>query len=50
MYKIYLNDRRYNTKTFNSYEEARKYIRRKITQLYGSYHDAISYFGFSVKT
>lgn len=49
MYKIYRDDKRYNNKVFTSYEEARKYVRRKITQLIGCYVDSISYEGFSIR-
>ncbi len=47
MYKIYRNNRRYNNKTFDTYESARKYVRRIITKLYG-YHDDYTSFGFKV--
>jgi len=50
MYKIYRDDKRYNNKVFSSYEEARKYVRRKITQLIGCYVDSISYEGFSIRS
>lgn len=47
-YIIKRNNRRYNTKTFNSYEEARKYVRKLVTKIAGRYNDAISSFGFSI--
>ena len=37
-------------KTFINYEEARKYVRRKITTLVGTYTDDITWLGFSIKT
>jgi len=49
MYKIYKDDKRYNNKVFDSYEEARKYVRRKVTQLNGFYEDCIGWLGFSIK-
>lgn len=48
MYKIVFNNRRYNTKTFSSYEHARKHVRKLITKLIGKYHDAYTEFGFTV--
>lgn len=47
-YKILLNNRRYNNKSFSSYEEARRYVRRLVTKLIGKYHDAYTEFGFKV--
>lgn len=49
MYKIVKNNRRYNSKVFSSYEEARKYVRRLVTRLVGHYHDAYTEFGFKVE-
>ena len=40
--------KRYNTKTFENYQEAKKYVRRLVTKLYGKYHDDYSQFGFTV--
>ena len=48
MYKIVLDKRRYNNKTFPTYEEARKYVRRLVTKLVGEYRDDYSWFGFKV--
>jgi hypothetical protein len=48
MYKIKLQGKRYNTKNFSSYEEARQYLRRLITKRTGSYKDAFGVFGFSI--
>lgn len=48
MYKILLNGRRYNNKNFPSYEDARKYVRRKVTELVGFYNDDYSFIGFSI--
>ena len=48
MYKIMKNNRRYNSVTFTSYEAARKYVRRLVTKLFGSYKDAYTQFGFKV--
>lgn len=42
------NNRRYNSVTFTSYEAARKYVRRLVTKLFGSYKDAYTQFGFKV--
>jgi hypothetical protein len=48
MYKILRNEKRYNTKTFPSYEEARKYVRRIVTRLTGSYRDSYTGLGFRI--
>lgn len=48
-YKIVFNGKRYNTKNFYSYEEARAYVRRLVTRLYGSYSDSYTKFGFRVQ-
>ena len=48
MYKIMRDNRRYNTMKFASYEAARKYVRRLVTKLFGSYKDAYTQFGFKV--
>ena len=39
--------KRYNTKVYASYEEARKAIRRIVTKLYG-YKDSYTQYGFRV--
>lgn len=49
MYKIIRYGKRFNTKTFETYEDARKYVRRKITQLYNFYFDDYSWAGFKVE-
>ncbi len=48
MYKIYFDGKRFNKKLFTSYEEARQYVRRKITATWGKYSDVISSFGFTI--
>lgn len=48
MYKILFGTKRFNNKTFVSYEEARKYVRRKITEKFGYYLDNIGSFGFKI--
>jgi len=40
--------KRYNTKSFASYQEAKKYVRRLVTRLHGSYSDTYSQYGFKV--
>ena len=47
MYKILRNGKRYNNKKFCSYEDARKYVRRVVTRLFG-YHDDYTGFGFKI--
>lgn len=47
-YKIVFNGKRYNTKKFYGYEEARAYVRRLVTRLYGSYSDSYTQYGFKV--
>lgn len=47
-YKILLDNRRYNSKTFSSYEEARKYVRRLVTKLFGEYKDGYTSLGFNI--
>ncbi len=49
MYKIIRNGRRFNTKTYNSYEEARKAVRRLVTRLTGGYRDSFGFAGFAIK-
>ena len=41
--------RRYNTKSFSSYQEAKKYVRRLVTKLYGTYSDTYSEYGFTIQ-
>jgi len=41
--------RRYNTKTFESYQAAKKYVRRLVTRLHGSYSDTYSQYGFTIQ-
>jgi hypothetical protein len=48
MYKIIRNGRRYNNKCFATYEEARKYVRRKVTEIVGMYFDDYTKFGFKI--
>lgn len=48
MYKILVEGRRYGKKSFESYEEARKYVRRVITRLTGSYRDDYTSLGFRI--
>ena len=48
MYKILKNNRRYNSKKFSSYEEARKYVRRLVTKLFGGYRDDYTELGFTI--
>ena len=49
MYKLYKDDKRYNNKVFDSYEEGRKYVRRLVTKLLGNYYDDFSWTGFSIR-
>jgi len=49
MYKLMLNGKRYNTKTYNSYEDARKYVRRLVTKKLGAYFDDYTQFGFNIQ-
>lgn len=48
MYKILRFGKRFNTKSFESYEEARKYVRRLVTRLTGSYSDSYTSRGFRI--
>jgi len=52
MYKIMLEVcggfKRYNTKSFATYQEAKKYVRRLVTKLHGKYSDTYSQYGFKV--
>jgi hypothetical protein len=49
MYILKLDNKRYNTKKFGSYEDARKYARRLITKKFGKYLDNIGEVGFSIE-
>ena len=40
--------KRYNTKSFSSYQEAKKYVRRLVTKLFGKYSDTYSQYGFTI--
>lgn len=48
MYIIYLGPKRFNTKSFKSYEAARSYVRKLITKRFGKYQDGIGEVGFSI--
>ena len=48
MYFIKLGNKRFNSKKFESYEEARKYVRKLITKRFGRYQDNIGEVGFSI--
>jgi hypothetical protein len=48
MYIIKFLDKRYNSKTFESYEAARKYVRRLVTKVTGAYQDSYTQVGFSI--
>lgn len=50
MYIIKRNGKRYNSKTYDSYEAARKHARRAITRIFGHYVDSISTAGFSIES
>ena len=50
VYIIKLDNKRFNSKKFPSYEEARKYVRRLITKRVGTYIDNIGDLGFSIQT
>ena len=47
-FKILRNGKRYSTKNFPTYEDARKYVRRLVTKVAGMYHDDYTKFGFQV--
>lgn len=49
-YIIKFLGKRYNSKSFDSYEAARKYVRRLITKLIGQYKDSYSTLGFQIVT
>lgn len=48
VYFIKLGNKRFNTKNFDSYEAARKYVRKLITKRFGKYQDNIGAVGFSI--
>lgn len=50
MYIIKFLNKRFNSKSFTSYEAARKYARRLITKRTGRYDDSITKFGFTIAT
>lgn len=41
--------KRYNSKSFTSYEDARKYVRRLVTRLTGVYKDSYTTVGFTIE-
>ena len=49
MFIIKFNNKRYNSKSFDSFEAARKYVRRTITKKFGAYSDAYTQYGFSIQ-
>jgi hypothetical protein len=49
MYIIKQDNKRYNSKNFDSYEGARKYVRKLITKKFGKYLDNIGDLGFSIQ-
>jgi hypothetical protein len=49
MYKIMRTGRRFNTKSYPTYEEARKAVRRTVTKLLGGYADSFGSLGFSIQ-
>lgn len=49
MIKVCGGIKRYNTITFNSYQEAKKHVRRVVTRLHGSYSDTYSQYGFTIQ-
>lgn len=48
MYIIKLGNKRFNNKSFGSYESARKYVRKAITARFGKYQDNIGDVGFAI--
>lgn len=48
VYIIRLGNKRFNSKTFASYDAARNYVRKLITKRAGGYRDNIGDFGFAV--
>jgi hypothetical protein len=49
MRKVCGGIKRYNTKSFATYQEAKKYLRRLGTKLYGHYSDTYSQYGFTIQ-
>ena len=49
MFVIKRNNKRYNNKKFESFEAARKYVRRTVTKVVGRYHDDYTQFGFKIQ-
>lgn len=49
MFKITLRGKRFNNKTYPTYEEARKAVRRIVTKRIGRYVDSYTGFGFHVE-
>lgn len=52
MTKVFIikrNNKRYNSKKFSSYEDARKYVRRLVTKLEGTYQDGYTFLGFTIQ-
>lgn len=49
MYKIQLHGVIQRNMKFPTYEDARKFLRRHITQLFGGYRDSFSDLGYSIK-
>ena len=49
MWIIKLGNKRYNSKSYGSYEEARKYVRKLITTRFGKYQDSYSEVGFKIE-
>lgn len=47
-YKIVRFGKRFNTKSFQTYEEARKYLRRLVTRITGKYTDGYTSLGFRI--
>jgi hypothetical protein len=50
VYFIKLGNKRFNSKSFDSYEAARKYVRKIITKRFGAYRDDIGEVGFSIES
>ena len=47
-YVIRLGGKRFNNKTFATYDSARNYVRKLITKRFGRYQDNIGSVGFSI--
>lgn len=48
MYKIYKQGKRFNTKMFENYEEARQYVRRWTTKQWGMRINNLGGLGFTI--